>query len=97
MNSITRYGSGCSLDLVDLHDVLVPHLGRRPGLAQEPLAGRRRGGHLRGHHLDRDDPLQHVVERPEDDAEAAAGRAPAALRNARSGRASRAGVAGSGT
>ena len=58
-------------DLVHLHHVLVPDLGRRPGLAQEPLAGRRGGGHLRGQHLHRHDPLEHVVERPEDDAEAA--------------------------
>ena len=58
-------------DLVDLHHVLVPHLGRRPGLAEEPLAGRRGGGHLRGQHLHRDDPVEHVVERPEDDPEPA--------------------------
>ncbi len=58
-------------DLVHLHHVLVPHLGRRPGLAQEPLAGRRGGGQLRGQHLHRDDPVEHVVERPEDDPEPA--------------------------
>ncbi len=35
-------------DLVDLHDVLVPHLRGGAGLAQEPLAGRRGGGQSAG-------------------------------------------------
>ena len=58
-------------DLVHLDDVLVPDLGGGARLAQEPLAGRRRGRQLRGHYLHRHDPLEHVVERPEDDAEPA--------------------------
>ena len=58
-------------DLVHLHHVLVADLRRRPGLAQEALAGRRGGGQLRGQDLDRHHALQHLVERPEDDAEAA--------------------------
>ncbi len=58
-------------DLVDLHDVLVPHRGRRAGLAEETLARRGGGRQLRRQHLDRDHAVQHVVEGAEDDAEAA--------------------------
>ena len=44
-----QVGQRLLADLVDLHHVLVPDLRRRPGLAQKPLAGGRRGGDLRGH------------------------------------------------
>ena len=71
MNSITRYGSGCSRDLVHLHHVLVADLRGRAGLAQKAFARRRRGGDRWGHHLDRHHALEHFVEGPEDDAEAA--------------------------
>ncbi len=57
-------------DLVDLHHILVPNLGRRPSFAQEPFAGGGQGRNLRGHHLDRDDALQGLVEGAKDDAEA---------------------------
>ena len=66
-----QVGERLFADLVDLHHVLVPHLGRRPGLAQEAFAGRGQGRNLRGHHLDRDHALQRLVEGAEDDAEAA--------------------------
>jgi hypothetical protein len=69
MNSIAQVRERLLGHLVHLHHVLVPHLGARLGLAQEPLPGRRRGGQHRGHHLHRHDPLQHVVEGPEDDPE----------------------------
>ena len=59
------------LDRVHLDDVLVPNLGRRPGLAQKPFAGGRGGGDLRAQHLDRDHALQRLVEGAEHDAEAA--------------------------
>ena len=59
------------LDREHLHHTLVPDRGRRPGLAEEPLAGRGRGRQRRGQHLDRDDALEHLVERPEDDPEPA--------------------------
>ena len=49
----------------------MPDRGGRAGLAQEPFAGGRGGGQLRGQHLDRDDAVQHLVEGPEHDAEAA--------------------------
>ncbi len=57
-------------DLVDLHHVLMPDGRRRTGFAQEPLAGRRGGGHLRGHHLDGDHALQDVVKGPKHNAKA---------------------------
>ena len=60
------------LDGVDGDDVLVADGGGGAGLAQEALAGRGRGGQSRGHDLDGDDAVQHLVERLEDDAEAAA-------------------------
>ena len=45
--------------------------GGGPGLADEPLAGRRRGGQLRGQHLDGDHAVQLLVEGLEHDAHAA--------------------------
>ena len=79
------------LDRVDLHDVLVPHLGRRAGLAQEPLAGGRGGGQLRGQHLDRDHALQRLVEGAGRRCRSRPGRGLRAPRNGRCGRGSRAG------
>ena len=58
------------LNRIHLDDVLVPNLGRGPGLAQKPLAGGRGGSDLRGQHLDRDHALQRLVEGTEHDAEA---------------------------
>ena len=66
-----QVGNRLLLDRVDVDDVLVPDGGGGAGLAQEALAGRRGGRQPRGHDLDRDDALQHLVERPQDDAEAA--------------------------
>ena len=66
-----QVGERLFADLVDLHHVLVPNCGGRPGFAQEPLAGGGQRGDLRGHHLDRDHALQRLVEGAEDDAEAA--------------------------
>ena len=70
-NSITRYGSGSSPARGCARRARAGRR-RRPGLAEEPLAGRRGRGQRRGQHLDRDDALEHVVERAEHDADAAA-------------------------
>ncbi len=59
------------LDRIDLDDVFVPNLGRRPGLAHKPFAGGRGAGQLRGQHLDRDHALQRLVEGAQHDAEPA--------------------------
>ncbi len=66
-----QVGQRLLLDRIHLDDVLVPDLGRRPGLAQKPLAGGGSGGDLRGQHLDRDHAVQRFVERAEHDAEPA--------------------------
>src|SRR3989449_7635218 len=44
------------VDGEDRHDVRVRKAGRRPGLAEEPLARRRLHGPVRRQHLDRDAP-----------------------------------------
>jgi hypothetical protein len=38
-----------------MNDMIVADGGRRPRFSQEPLAGGRRGGEFRDHHLDGDD------------------------------------------
>ena len=91
-----QVGQRLLADLVHLHHVLVPDLRRRPGLAQEALAGRRRGGRSAGPApstppraaASRRTPGRRCRSRP--------GRAPGAPRSARSGRANRAGWAGPG-
>ena len=56
------------LDAVDLHDVLVVDGRRRAGFSKEPLAGRRRGGQLRIHHLDGHGALELLIVGSEDEA-----------------------------
>ena len=56
---------------MDRDNVLVLDAGRRPGLAQEALAGLRVGGQRRDHRLDRDHAAQIVVLSPEHDPHAA--------------------------
>ena len=60
------------LDGVDADDVLVRHLGRRPRLAAEALAGGGVVGQLGVHELDGDEALQAGVAGLEHDAHAAA-------------------------
>ena len=58
-------------DGVYLDDIVVPDGRRRTRFAQEALACRRRGRHVRSQDFHRDDPLQFFIERAIDDTEAA--------------------------
>ena len=77
-----QVGDRLLLDGVDADDVLVADGGGGAGLAEEPLARRRGGGQLRGHHLDGDHAVQLLVERLARRCRSRPGRGPRAPRSA---------------
>ena len=70
-HQVRETASGVGVDRVDGYDVVVNDRRGGLGLAKEPPSGGAAGGHLRGQHLNRHDPVQRRVERFEDDAHAA--------------------------
>jgi hypothetical protein len=60
------------LNAVDGDDILVRHGGGGPSFAHEPLPSTAIGGHVRREHLDRHDPVQFFIKRPEHNSHASA-------------------------
>ena len=61
--SLIKFYVAGVLDRVDGDNLVVGDGGRGAGLAGEPAASGAAGRQLRGHHLDRHDPVQRLVER----------------------------------